>query len=83
MGLARPDAVTTLQQHWASLLGSELAAACSLESLRGETLVVSVTDPAVGEHLRWSSSELLDAANAVCGGVVVNELRVRVRRAGG
>ncbi len=79
LGLARPDAVTSLQQHWPSLLGTELAGRCQLESLRHETLVIAVSDPAVAEHLRWSSREILDAANAVCGGEVARELQVRIR----
>jgi hypothetical protein len=83
LGFARPDSVRTLEQHWTSLLGSELAARCELESLRHETLVVAVTDPAVGEHLRWSSRDVLDAVNEICGGTVATELQVRVRAAQG
>jgi hypothetical protein len=79
LGLARPDALASLQQHWSALLGAELADRCELESLRHETLVVSVEDPAVAEHLRWSSREVIEAANAVCGGEVVGELQVRIR----
>ena len=63
----------------ASLLGAELAGRCRLESLHHETLVVAVEDPAIAEHLRWSSREVIDAANAVCGGEVVRELQVRIR----
>ena len=79
LGLARPDAVTAIQQHWTSLLGSELAAVSRLESLHHDTLVVAVDDPAVAEHLRWSANDLLGAVNAVCGGKVATELSVRVR----
>jgi len=83
LGLARPDAVTAIQQHWSGLLGRELAASCRLDSLHHETLVVVVEDPAVAEHLRWSAQELLGAVNALCGGTVAAELQVRVRRGGG
>ncbi len=79
LGLARPDALASLQEHWSSLLGAELAGRCRLESLHHETLVVAVEDPAIAEHLRWSSREVIDAANAVCGGEVVRELQVRIR----
>lgn len=79
LGLARPDAVTSLEEHWESLLGVDLAARCRLDSLKHETLVVSVEDPAVAEHLRWSSRELIDSVNAVCGGEVARELQVRIR----
>ena len=80
MGLARPDTVRVLHRHWTSLLGADLATRCRLESLRGTELVVSVDDPAVAEHLRWSAGDLCAAANAICDGEVVTELSVRVRR---
>ena len=82
MGLARPDTVRVLDRHWTSLLGADLAAHCRLEALRGTELVVSVDDPAVAEHLRWSARDLCAAVNAVCDGEVVDELTVRVRRPG-
>ncbi len=80
MGLARPDTLRVLERHWASLLGADLASSCRLESLRGTELVVSVTDPAVAEHLRWSSSDLCAAVNSICDGEVVTSLSVRVQR---
>jgi hypothetical protein len=83
LGLAKPDSVRTLEQHWNSLLGRELAGRCELESLRYQTMVVRVFDPAVGEHLRWSSREIIDGVNEICGGTVVTELQVRVRAAQG
>lgn len=82
MGLARPDTVVSLESQWTSLLGPDLAAACRLEALRGTELVVSVTDPAVAEHLRWSAVDLCAAVNSMCGGKVVDTLTVRVRRPG-
>ncbi len=82
MGLARPDTVVLLDAQWTSLLGPDLAAACRLEAVRGMELVVSVSDPAVAEHLRWSAGDLCAAVNSVCGGEVVDTLTVRVRRPG-
>ncbi len=80
MGLARPDTVRMLERHWGSLLGAELAPRCHLEAVRGTELVISVDDPAVGEHLRWSARDLCSAVNAICDGEVVDQLSVRVRR---
>ncbi len=82
MGLARPDTVQVLERHWTSILGADLARGCRLEALRGSELVVSVDDPAVAEHLRWSARDLCAAVNAVCDGEVVDELTVKVRRRG-
>jgi hypothetical protein len=83
LGFARPDTVVTLERHWTSLLGIDLAARCELESLHHETLVIRVSDPAVAEHLRWSSREILDAVNSICGGEVARELKVRIRSSTG
>lgn len=80
LGFARPDTVALLSAQWESLLGSRLAARCELESLRGTELVIGVDDPAVAEHLRWSSTDLVAAANAVCGAEVVESVSVRIRR---
>jgi predicted nucleic acid-binding Zn ribbon protein len=80
LGLARPDVLSTLDRHWASLLGAELAAHCTLESVRQGRLVIVADDPAIAEHLRWSSQDLLGAANSVCGGAAFDELTVKVAR---
>ncbi len=80
MGLARPDVLMTLSEHWTALLGSDLAEQCSLESVRQGTLVIGVSDPAVAEHLKWSAGDLVAAANNVCGGEVFDELRVTIHR---
>ncbi len=80
MGFARPDTVQLLERHWSALLGPDLAAQCRLEALRGTEMIVGVTDPAVAEHLRWSSRDLCAAVNAICDGEVIDEVSVRVRR---
>ena len=80
MGLARPDTVRLLERHWTSLLGAELAPSVRLEAVRDGELVLVVTDPAIAEHLRWSSRDLVAAANSVCGGEVVGAVRVKVSR---
>lgn len=80
MGLARPDTVAVLHAEWESLLGTRLARRCALDSLRGSELVISTDDPAVAEHLRWSSTDLIGAVNGMCQAAVVESITVRVRR---
>lgn len=82
MGLARPDAVRTLQEAWPQLVGVGLSVTCRLHSLRGGRMVISVADPAVAEHLRWQSADLAAAANQLCGGQVVTEVVTRVDHGG-
>ncbi len=79
LGLARPDVLRTLERHWVSLLGSQLAGRCTIESVRHERLVVLVDDPAIAEHLRWSSNDLLAAVSSVCD-ASFTELVVKVAR---
>ena len=83
MGLARPDVVVSLERHWSAIVGPSLAGLCAVDSVRHEELVVVASDPAVAEHLKWSSNELVGAVNAVCGGEVIRTLSVRLRAAPG
>ena len=68
-----------LDEHWVALVGVQLAPRCSVESVRHGELVVAVDDAALAEHLRWSARDLIAAANAVCGGSVLESLSVKVR----
>ena len=81
LGLARPDTVRLLEEHWPSIVGARLAPRCSVESVRHGELVVAVDDAALAEHLRWSARDLVAAADAVCGGGVLESVSVRVRGA--
>ncbi|CAB4728579.1 unannotated protein [freshwater metagenome] len=80
LGLACSDVLSTLEENWVQLLGSELATHCVLESVRNEVLVVVVDDPAIADHLKWSRTELLGAANALSGGENFTDLKIKVQR---
>lgn len=79
LGLARPDTVQLLEQHWTALVGSALAARCQVDSVRHGELVVVTSDPAVAEQLKWTANDLVGAVNAVCDGDAVTSVTVRVR----
>ena len=81
LGLARPDTVRLLDEHWPALVGTGLASKCQVDSVRHGELVVAVQDVAVAEHLRWSGPDLIAAANSVCGAEVLTKLVVRMRDA--
>ncbi|MSV85677.1 MAG: DUF721 domain-containing protein, partial [Actinobacteria bacterium] len=53
---------------------------CVLESVRNQVLVISVDDPAIADHLKWSRTELLGAANALSGGENFTDLKLKVQR---
>jgi predicted nucleic acid-binding Zn ribbon protein len=76
LGALRPDAMRTLRANWPMLVGARLATACQLHSVRDGCLVVHTGEPAVAEHLRWLSADLVAAANAVLGTEDVREVRV-------
>ncbi|MEI7886116.1 MAG: DUF721 domain-containing protein [Actinomycetes bacterium] len=80
LGLACSDVLATLEEHWVDLLGSELAKHCDLESVRNNVLVIAVDDPAIADHLKWSRTELLAAANSITGGENFTDLKVKVAR---
>lgn len=83
LGLARPDAVETIREHWVQLVGSRLARSCSVDSLREGRLVVSTTVPAVAEQLRWQTRDLCAAVGELCDDPeLVRRVDVRVRPPG-
>lgn len=78
LGLARPDTVRVLTESWRRLLGVDLASRCRFHSVRGRVLVVAVDDPAVAEHMRWQRSDLLAAANRMCGCDALESVEIRM-----
>lgn len=80
LGLARPDTLRLLEEHWPSIVGARLATRCEVLSVRRGEMIVEVDDSALAEHLRWSARDLVAAADAVCGEGVVESLVVKVRR---
>jgi predicted nucleic acid-binding Zn ribbon protein len=78
LGLARSDTFAQVEESWTQLVGQRLAPHAQPRSLRDGVLVVVAQDPAVAEHFRWSSADLAEAVNAVCGGAEVTSVEVRV-----
>lgn len=63
------------------LLGPELSAACEDVELRGSTLTVSVTNPALAHQLRLDGEQLIARLNATGPPRPLRSLRVRTGRA--
>lgn len=82
LGLARADSLVTLEASWVQLLGREIASSTRIASLREGHLRIEVDDPAIADHLRWMSSDLVAAANDICGGEVVGRVSFTVGRPG-
>lgn len=79
-GLARVDSFKVLQQHWAQLVGSDLARATHLTSVRDGVMRVEVNDPAIADHLKWMRGDLINAANDICGNDAISDVRLSVSR---
>lgn len=76
LGAAQPDRFATLVAEWGSLVGQRLAEHCSPESLVSGNLSVSVTSPGVAEQVKWATSDLIAAANAILGEDLVTRVSI-------
>jgi hypothetical protein len=70
-----------VRMAFAALLGSELASSCESIEVRGGTLTVSTSNPALAHQLRLDSVELLARLNGEQLGRRLKEIRVRTGRA--
>lgn len=77
----RQIAQLRLRLAFLDLLGPELAPACEDVQLRGSTLTVSVSNPALSHQLRLDAQHLVARLNALGLPRPVRELRVRTGRA--
>jgi predicted nucleic acid-binding Zn ribbon protein len=78
LGLPDGDALRTLVERWAEVVGDDVAAHARLDALRDGTLVVVTDDPIWASQLRYLEGAILDRANELAGGPVAASVRVRV-----
>ena len=78
LGAPPPKVTTGVADRWVDIVGTELATVTAPGSLRDGTLVVTTTEPAVADHLKWSEQTVIDRANEVLETTAVTALRVRV-----
>lgn len=76
------EALRTLFARWPELVGEDLAAVTTPESLRDGRLVVSVADPAWASEVGFRRGEVLERLVAALGPGTVTAMEVRVRRGG-
>lgn len=80
LGSAPVRATTSLLDHWADLVGRDLAAHTQPVGVRHGTLLVEADDPAFGQALKWKERDLVARLAGVLGEGVVTGLQVRTRR---
>jgi hypothetical protein len=72
-----------LQLLFRDLLGPDLSAACETVELRGSTMTVVTSNPALAHQLRLDSEQLLARLNQMGMGRRLKALRVRIGRGPG
>ncbi len=80
-GLGSPASGTLdlVFSQWEEVVGPGLAAHARPVAVRDGCLVVVVDDPAWAARLRWSTADVLQAAERVAGARVVRSVELRVR----
>lgn len=81
-GLGAPsvDAVMTISERWAELVGSEVAPHARPVAVEHGRLTVVVDNPAWASHLRWAEPELVRRLSELVGDGVVQQVTTRVGR---
>ena len=74
------DPLERIATSWADIVDAKFAEHCAPLFVRDRKLVVSVHDAAIAEHLRWSSTAMVDRVNALCGDSVIESISVRFSR---
>jgi hypothetical protein len=76
---APPTRVTVdVAERWVDIVGPELARVTSPGSLKDGILVVTTTEPAVADHLKWSQRSVVAQANEVLGTDAIRAVQARV-----
>ena len=78
LGAPPPKVTTDVSTRWVDIVGAELARVTTPGSLRNGVLIVTTTEPAVADHLKWSERSVVERANQVLGTEAVRALRTRV-----
>src|SRR3954465_1031504 len=72
LGLPAGNAYGTLEDHWAEVVGDDIAAHAHLVSLREGVLTVAVDGPIWATQMRYLETAVVDRAATVLGRDVVN-----------
>ena len=78
LGLPETDALRTLTNSWAAIVGDDVAAHARLEAVRDETISIAVDSTLWATQLRYLEADIVERANALVGARVVQGIRVRV-----
>jgi predicted nucleic acid-binding Zn ribbon protein len=78
LGVPAADALSSLAARWADIVGPMVAAHASVRSVRDGECTIEVDGPVWATQLRYAANEVLERANAHCGGLELTSVRVVV-----
>jgi predicted nucleic acid-binding Zn ribbon protein len=78
LGAPSSEVTIHVSARWVDIVGPQLARVTRPGSLRDGVLVVTTSEPAVADHLKWSERAVVAQANKVLGTAVVSSIRARV-----
>jgi predicted nucleic acid-binding Zn ribbon protein len=78
LGGTGSDVLVEVFGHWEAVAGERLAEHCRPREIRGETLVVTVTDPVWATEIRYRQDVLVEGLARRIGRRIVTRVEVRV-----
>jgi predicted nucleic acid-binding Zn ribbon protein len=78
LGVPTSDAFSALTARWPDIVGPMVAAHATVRSVRDGECTIEVDGPVWATQLRYAASEVLERANAHCGGLELTSVRVVV-----
>ena len=78
LGFPDTEAVRTLTQRWADVVGHDVAAHARLDAVRDGTAAITVDSPLWATQLRYLEQAIVERAEALVGPDLVIRIRVRV-----
>ena len=80
MGAPKAESIIAIHEHWATIVGDELADHAQPLAIEDGCLRVGVDSPAWASHLRWSEREIVARVDRVVGAGVVSSVSTRILR---
>lgn len=80
LGAPTADAIVTVNESWAAIVGDELVARSQPISIEDGCLRVAVDSPAWASHLQWSEAEIVARIDRLVGPGTVTRVVARAGR---
>jgi predicted nucleic acid-binding Zn ribbon protein len=78
LGVPAPDALAALTARWPDIVGPMIGAHAWVRSVRDGECTIEVDGPVWATQLRYAANEVLERANAQCGGLGLTAVKVVV-----